>query len=201
MRIIVAIGSFIIGVFGTPHANFGQSVSSKDYIVTLSDDTVYGFIQTLSDSKINLAHESKKSMVVKKYKINSLKCVVIKDTVYKGIKINPPNMPSSLVLMKEIQKGPVGLYQREIRKTKMWNPNEDQGFSGIMGKILLIDLYLQKNGESYKISEESFELICPQIFYDQDWIKQKFKAGEYSFQNLDQLVMDYNYIVLNPLED
>jgi hypothetical protein len=201
MKNYVVMGYFLLGIFVLILPGSAQSVRSGDYIVTLQDDTVFGFIQTISDSKINLAHESKKSMVVKKYKINALKCVVINDTVYRGVKINPPNMASSFVLMKEIEYGPVSLYKREIRKTKMWKGNEGHDFSGIMGKVVVVYYYLQKNEDTYKISEESFEVVCPQLFFDQPWIKQKFASGKYSFQNLNQLVMDYNYLVLNPIDN
>ena len=192
---------FLIGFFFLSHQGISQTLGSQDYIVTQEDDTIFGFIQSLSDSKISFAYETKNSMEVKKFKVISLKSIVINDTLYKGIKIDPPNMPSATVLMKQILDGPVGYYKREIRKTKMWKPNEEQDFTGISGKVVIVYSYLVKDSKSFKIEKESFHEVCPQIFFDQEWIKKKFDEGKYEFGNLDQLVMDYNYLVLNPLDN
>lgn len=179
-------------------AGIAQVPLSDDYVVTLEEDTIYGFIQSVSESKISLAHASEKSMVVKKYKVSSLKCLVIRDTVYKSVKVTQQGLPSANIMMKEIIPGPVTLYNREVRKTTMWKPSDGKEFNGIFGKILFVEVYLGKEGQAYKVTEENFREQSELIFYDQAWIKEKFQKNAYSFSNLQQLVLDYNYLVENP---
>ena len=80
----------------------------------------------------------------------------------------------------------------------MWKPSEDQDFSGIMGKVLYREYYVVKGKKAFKVTRENFFDVCPQVFYDQDFIKSKFRDQKYKYQNIEQLVMDYNYMAENP---
>ncbi len=193
-RVSVFFGLLIASI----HFSFGQVPISGDYIVTQQGDTLYGFIQSVSESKISLANTSENSMVVKKYRVSDLNCIVIKDTVYRAVNVQMGKGSTTYYMMKEVIDGPISLLHREIRKTKLWKPNEEQDFSGIVGKVLYTDVYLKKEDLVVKVDPENFLEASKILIADQSWILKKFEDGVYSFKNHKQMVLDYNYLVLNP---
>ena len=97
--------------------SLGQGVYSNDYAVTNAGDTVHGFIQMLTDKKINIAITREDAMEVRKFKVSDLNCLVINDTVFKGISVVQSNGSKNQILAKIIVEGSVSLYERDVAKT------------------------------------------------------------------------------------
>ncbi|QNL21334.1 hypothetical protein HZR84_05070 [Hyphobacterium sp. CCMP332] len=193
---------------------FGQSglEGSENYAVNDFGDTIRGFIEEIGESRITIA-----SIVNNQYKVRRLSTKTVteyhlNDTVYKRVSINlkTPEDTEALIALAQTSKvflkvkidGPASLFERNVKRIKLMDPDINSDAKGFLNKVPESQLFLHFNPKlpAVLINDKNFYEISIRALGDKKRVRDRLNSGYYTFENLEQMLLDYNYLVENNLE-
>ncbi len=183
----------------------------EHYAINDSGDTIKGFIEEIGETKITVATILGNEYVVQRLSTKSIKQYIINDTIYRRVLINIKksqkegqiwNELGTPVFLKLLIDGSVPLYERNITRLKMMEIGTNVDAKGFLHNVPEKELYLQFAGElpAVLINEKNFYEAAVLAMGNKKRVKERLNTAYYTFENLEQMVMDYNYLVENNLE-
>lgn len=181
--------------------NFANTLSNQDgkiydgFVITISGDTLQGRLEMLSPTinqvKIKFIDNSGKKEI---YKAKDLQAYAFKvemwnkDNKEKEIKwihytkkiVERPPVPfsSTEVLMQQEVVGKISVYNYYIET------RSDQNMEHI--------IYLEKNDVLYEISKDNYKDVLKELMADFPFIKDKVGTKGYTYNALEETVIEYN---------
>lgn len=197
----------ILLYFSYQHLYAQDGLKGNHWAVKHNGDTLFGFIEEIGETKITIASLKGDEYKVIRLSTKSVAKYKIKDDVFVNVPLDKRGNTGNSqlifnVFLKEISGGQVGLYERNISRLKLMDPESNSDAMGFLHKISSQDLYLYSSGtkSAKKVNEDNFYEIASLLMGDKKRIKQRLNTAYYTFENMDQLLLDYNYLVENNLE-
>lgn len=193
---------------------FAQSnlEGTENYAVNERGDTIRGFIEEIGESRITIA-----SIVRNEYKVQRLSAKTIVeyhlgDTVYRRVAINlkSPENVNELISMAQTSKvflkvrigGPASLFERNVKRIKLMDPDMNSDAKGFLHKVPEAQLFIHFNDElpAVMINETNFYEVAIRALGNKKRVRDRINSGYYTFENIEQMLLDYNYLVENNIE-
>ena len=168
-------------MFSDIQAQFNQKSYLKGYIVTSSEDTIQCIIEQKSTYTGSVKYKFQENDKAIKIKLRKVKYLKIGNTLYHGVSFR-----KQYYLMKEVVNGPVSLLSIPI---PMLSNNQNQ-FSPLQNDP---NFYLRKNDIIDHVDREKFYLKTASYFSDFEDLGEKIFNKEYSYDDLIEIVLKYNY--------
>lgn len=187
-------------------------LGSENYAVNDKGDTLRGFIEEIGETRITIA-----SIVNNQYRVRKLSTKTVAeyhmhDSVYKRVSINlkTPRDAHELVALAQTSKvflkgiiiGPASLFERNVKRLKLLDAEMNSDAKGFLQKVPEAQLFLHFNPKlpAVLIDENNFYEMSIRALGDKKRVRDRLNSGYYTFDNLEQMLLDYNYLVENNLE-
>jgi len=168
-------------IFSDIQAQFNQKSYLKGYIITSSKDTIQSIIEQKAIYTGSIKYKFQENDKAIKIKVRKVKYLKIGNTLYHGVVFG-----KQYYLMKEVIDGPVSLLS-------LPNPmvsNDRNQFSPLQNGP---NFYLRKNDRIDHVDREKFYLKTASYFSDFGDLEKKILNKEYSYDDLIEIVLKYNY--------
>jgi hypothetical protein len=192
---------------------FSQKIlEGNHFAVNEKGDTLRGFIEEIGETKITIASIRGGEYKVLRLSTKTIKEYTINDTLYRRIPINLKQRRSeeainstaltTRVFLKSLIYGPVSLYERNMHRLKLLDTDSNDDAKGFLYKMPVNEWYVHYDEKlpALMIDENNFYMVASKAMGHKKRIKERLNSGYYSFQNLDQLILDYNYLVIHNIE-
>jgi len=177
-KIIIVLFTLI---FSDIQAQFNQKTYLKGYIVTSSEDTIQSTIEQKATYTGSIKYKFQENDKTIRIKLRKVKYLKIGNTLYHGVTFRKQHY-----LMKEVINGPVSLLSLP---NQMVSNNQNQ-FSPFQNDP---DFYLRKNDIIDHVDKEKFYLKTASYFSDFEDLGDKILNKEYTYDDLIEIVLKYNY--------
>lgn len=184
----------------------------QNYAINEKGDTIRGFIEEIGESRITVAALENNEYKVRRLSVKTVVEYHLNDTIYRRVSINlkdnqaealklSTNMTSG-VFLKLLIDGPAALYERNIKRIKLMDPDTNSDAKGFLHKIPEKQLYLHfdKEKNALLINESNFYEVAMLALGKKKRVKDRLNSGYYTFKTMEQMLLDYNYLVENNIE-
>ena len=168
-------------IFSDIQAQFNPKSYLKGYIVTLSEDTIQSIIEQKPVYTGSIKYKLQENDKAIKIKLRKVKYLKIGNTLYHGVGIR-----KQYYLMKEVINGPVSLLSLPIPTLSNY-PNQSIPLQNEL------DFYLKKHDMVDHVDKEKFFLKTASYFSDFDQLGEKILNKDYTYDDLIEIVIKYNY--------
>lgn len=223
LRLISLVFFILISLF----LNAQDIFKADHYAINNKGDTLRGFIEEIGESRITIASLKNDQYKVMKLSTKSIIEYNLNDTIYRSVPVNKNDRDfviddstddksgsqislstfdlrlSSAIFLKLIIDGPVCLFERNIMRIKLMDYMENDDAKGFVQRIPEKQLYLHKGGKdinAVRINRNNFNAAATYVFSDKERIRKRLRSDYYTFDNLDQLILDYNYLVSHNID-
>ena len=185
--------SFLISITFLSSMGFSQLMVKpqlNDYVITQNSDTLRGEIRYgnhLFGSRLNkivlIDEEGQKH----KYKADEIIGFTNDNVYYASIVID-----GYRYFAREAVRGIVNMYYFEYAFAQNYNNLQiSEGDDlGVKGKVLSV--YLERGGNIERIFKRKFDRNVYPFMGDNDMLMDRIKSGNYTFDEMENIVMDYN---------
>lgn len=184
----------------------------ENYAINDDGDTIRGFIEEIGESRITVASLYKNEYRVKRLSTKTIHEYHLNDTVYRrvGINIKEPKSKDELVstaltskvFLKLLIDGPIALYERNVKRIKLMDPVMNSDAKGFLQKVPEKQIFVHYDHElpAAIISPSNFYEVSMMSMGKKSRIKQRLNSGYYTYENMEQMILDYNYLVEHNIE-
>jgi hypothetical protein len=210
LKIILTILTFHFFTFSYSQ----DGLRGNHYAINSKNDTIRGFIEEIGETRITIASIVKNEYKVTKLSTKTIKQYNINDTIFRSVFINKLNSdlsqsnssPSSkltgTVFLRLIIDGPAALYERNVRRLILLDPLENEDAKGFVKRVAESELYLDYSSTepALRINASNFYNVATKALGSKKRVKDRLNTQYYTFENLEQMLMDYNYLMTHDLE-
>lgn len=192
---------------------FSQKIlEGNHYAINDEGDTLRGFIEEIGETRITIASLRQGEYKVLRLSTKTIAEYSINDTIYRRIPINLKQSKSKegiystsqtgRIFIKLLIDGPVSLYERNMHRLKLLDADANRDAKGFLYKMAVNEWYIHYDEKlpALNIDENNFYLVASRAMGNKKRIKERLNSGYYTFDNLDQLILDYNYLFIHNLE-
>ena len=203
MRIIKKLAFLFLALLFYTSSNAFQDSKLPGYIINNDGERIEGYIKpgSITDNEVKVLFYEFKSSKKKVYKPKQLQGYgyesILEDDLgleekewvhYERMKVEYPAKPfgATTLFVEREEQGEVSLFCHyiEIRN----NPKKPYRY---------VYYIKDQKGKIFKVEEDRFEYIARNIFKNYDALRQRIGKKDFLYRNLDRMVRDYNYWVVN----